>query len=73
MSEAHVLTKAAFSRHLGVSRARVLQYVAMGLPVRADGRLNLQEALRWVLQNIAPPPPTGGAGMTEADLERLLG
>lgn len=55
MPETQVLTKAAFSRHLGVSRARVSQYISMGLPCRPDGRLNLPAALRWVRENIALP------------------
>ena len=74
MSEMQVITKAAFSRLLGISKARVSQYVGMGMPVRADGRLDLPVALRWVRENIAPPWPAGGwdIELSEADLDALL-
>ena len=74
--EPQITTKAGFSRLLGVSKPRVSQYVAMGLPVRADGRLNLDEALRWVRENIVPPWPPArdeDIALSDGDLERILG
>jgi hypothetical protein len=56
-----IVTKAELSRMLGVSRARVAQYAALGLPTRDDGRLNTVLALQWVVGNILPPDEGGGA------------
>lgn len=43
-----ITTKAALADELGISRARVSQYVRDGLPVRSDGKLNRDEALNWL-------------------------
>jgi hypothetical protein len=56
-----IVTKADFSRMLNISRARVCQYAALGMPVREDGRLNTVLALQWVVGNIMPPDEGGGA------------
>ncbi|MDV2987410.1 UNVERIFIED_CONTAM: hypothetical protein Q9R58_24165 [Methylobacteriaceae bacterium AG10] len=45
-----ITTKAALADELGISRARVSQYVRDGLPVRSDGKLNRDEALNWLNQ-----------------------
>jgi hypothetical protein len=42
------ISKAHLARELGVSRARVSQFVGRGLPVRPDGRLDRGRALAWV-------------------------
>jgi hypothetical protein len=47
-----LITKSALAGLLNISTARVSQYVALGLPVRKDGRLNLDDALNWVSANI---------------------
>lgn len=47
-----LVTKSEFARHLGVSKARVSQYVAMGLPVRQDGSIDLQSGLNWVRKKV---------------------
>lgn len=47
-----ITTKAALADELGISRARVSQYVRDGLPVRSDGKLNRDEALNWLNRNI---------------------
>ena len=76
MPETHVISKAAFSRLLGVSKPRVSQYVAMGMPVRIDGRLDLAVAVAWVRDNIGPAyRPTGGQDieLSAEDLERICG
>ena len=36
---------------MGVSRARVTQLANQGMPVRDDGRVDLQEALTWISQH----------------------
>src|SRR3954470_1936051 len=43
-----ITTKSALAAELGITRGRVSQRVAAGLPVRSDGRLNREEAIRWV-------------------------
>lgn len=46
-----IITKAGLAAELGVSKARVSQYVQRGLPQRADGRLDRDAALRWLKRN----------------------
>jgi hypothetical protein len=55
-----IVSKAELSRMLGVSRARVSQFVALGMPVRDDGRLGTIVVLQWVVRNIMPPDEGGG-------------
>ncbi|MCJ2077893.1 hypothetical protein MKK68_19975 [Methylobacterium sp. E-016] len=47
-----IITKAALADELSISRARVSQYVAKGLPVRSDGKLDRSEALNWLHTNV---------------------
>ncbi|WP_264047973.1 hypothetical protein [Methylobacterium flocculans] len=47
-----ITTKAALADELGVTRARVSQYVKAGLPVRSDGKLERDEALNWLNRNV---------------------
>jgi predicted transcriptional regulator len=47
-----VIRKSELARRLGVSRPRVSQYVALGMPVRDDGRIELERACEWVLGTI---------------------
>jgi DNA-binding transcriptional regulator YdaS (Cro superfamily) len=47
-----VVRKSELAARLGISRARVSQYVQFGLPVRADGRVDLEAATEWVLDNV---------------------
>jgi phage terminase Nu1 subunit (DNA packaging protein) len=42
------------ARHIGVTPQRVGQYCARGLPVRADGKIDLAEALAWIKDNGRP-------------------
>ena len=51
----HSITKAAFAREIGVSKARVSQLVKLGLPVLPSGRLHRREARDWYGANITPP------------------
>jgi hypothetical protein len=55
-----IVTKAELSRMLNVSRARVSQFVQLGMPVRDDGRVGTVVALQWVVRNIMPPDTGGG-------------
>lgn len=47
-----ITTKAALADELGVTRARVSQYVKAGLPVRSDGKLSRGDALNWLNRNV---------------------
>lgn len=46
--------KSDAARVFGVSKARITQLVAKGLPVGTDGKLDLDEARRWMNENIDP-------------------
>src|SRR3954452_8591719 len=46
-----ITSKSALAAELGITRGRVSQYVAAGLPVRSDGRLDREEAIQWVAKN----------------------
>lgn len=48
-----IITKAALAAELGISKGRVSQYCAQGLPVRPDGKLNREDALDWVRNHIS--------------------
>lgn len=63
------ITKAELAKELNVSKARVTQLGKRGMPVRTDGRVNRDEALRWITQHMpgrsaayqAAVAATGGA------------
>jgi hypothetical protein len=46
-----ITTKSALAAELGITKARVSQYVRRGLPVRSDGRLDRTSALNWLAQH----------------------
>jgi plasmid maintenance system antidote protein VapI len=46
------LTKSELAERLGLSKGRVSQLVAQGLPVLPDGQVDAIEAARWVLDNL---------------------
>jgi hypothetical protein len=48
------LSKRGFAEEMGVSAARVSQWVAAGLPLEPNGRVNVEAARRWVDANIDP-------------------
>lgn len=45
--------KSQFAERVQLSKARVSQLVARGLPLTPDGRVRVVEALRWLRENIA--------------------
>ena len=47
-----VVTKSQLADHFGVSRARVSQYIKMGMPKMADDRIHFEAALYWIRRNI---------------------
>ena len=46
------MSRSAFARHLGISPARVTQYVKAGMPSYYDGSLNTERAERWIRKNV---------------------
>ena len=47
-----VLSKSELAGALGVSRGRISQLVAVGLPVRPDSKIDLDKAAAWYQKNI---------------------
>lgn len=50
--EQTVLSKAELARKLNVSRARITQLCHEGLPVLANGKVELQAALNWISTHV---------------------
>jgi hypothetical protein len=48
------ITKAAFAEKVGLTRGRISQLIAQGLPVLADGRIEVEAGLRWMEDNLDP-------------------
>ena len=44
--------KSELAWRFGVSLPRVSQFVALGMPVRDDGRIELEQACQWMLDTI---------------------
>ena len=47
-----ITTKAGLAAELGISKARISQYVQRGLPVLPSGKLDREQALHWIKRNI---------------------
>jgi hypothetical protein len=56
-------TKAAFAARVGLTRGRISQLVADGLPVRGDGRIDVEAGLAWMEQNLDPAKRNKGGSM----------
>ena len=65
MSE--IVTKSEFSRRVGLTRQRITQLVHLGLPVRADGKLDCDKAKAWLDANAAPWRGGWGSGMRRSE------
>ena len=48
------MTKAQLARDLGVTPARISQYIARGLPVLDTGKIELGLEIRWLKSNTCP-------------------
>src|SRR5437764_14732997 len=48
------VTKAAFAERVGLTRGRISQLIAQGLPVLADGRIEVEAGLRWMEETLDP-------------------
>jgi hypothetical protein len=53
-SKTGVVTKAAFAGRVGLTRGRISQLIAQGLPVLPDGRIEVEAGLRWMEENLDP-------------------
>jgi hypothetical protein len=49
---AQIINKTELARRLGVSAPRISQLIGRGLPVRPDGKIDLESALAWVSANV---------------------
>lgn len=47
-----VATKAEFAARVGLTRGRISQLIAQGLPVRPDGRIDVETDLQWMEDNL---------------------
>jgi len=50
------ISKAALSRRLKVSRARITQLLRLGLPVLTNGKVDEEAAVNWYERHIVPSP-----------------
>lgn len=57
-----ICSKAELARELKLSRSRITQLCAKGLPVRADGKLDHDTAVQWVHDNNIPELGGWGKG-----------
>lgn len=62
-----IIAKSVLAEHLGITRGRVSQLVAEGLPTMPDGQLDASAAAAWVLATLRGPQ----AGPTR-DAARVL-
>ena len=58
-------SKSAFAARVGLTRGRISQLIAEGLPVRADGRIDVDAGLAWIEDNLDQARRgKGGGGAT---------
>ena len=71
-------TKKEFAERLGLTQGRISQLIAEGLPVRGDGRIDVDAGLAWIENNLDPSrrnkggaPAVTGRTATLAEAKRL--
>ena len=71
-------TKTGFAARAGLTKGRISQLIAEGLPVRPDGRINVDAGLTWIENNLDPgrrnkggAPSVTGKSATLAEARRL--
>jgi hypothetical protein len=71
-------TKTGFAARVGLTKGRISQLVAEGLPVRPDGRIDVDAGLTWIENNLDPgrrnkggSPSVAGKIATLAEAKRL--
>jgi hypothetical protein len=55
-----ISTKAELAEELRCTKQMVNKLVNNGLPVRDDGKVNVLDAMRWIVRNVTPPWDGGG-------------
>lgn len=60
------ISKAAFARKLGISKAAVSRYASMGMPQTADGCVDPAIAAKWIRDNIRIHSSSRGRGLRAA-------
>jgi hypothetical protein len=61
-----LINKTELAAELGVSRPRISQLVARGLPVEPDGSINLELAAFWVLDRLSESNAENGCARWNA-------
>ncbi len=72
MTTPEKVSKTQLAAILGVTKGRISQMVALGMPVDPDGRVNLAAARRWVDANIARPDPVVSDTYQQARLINMI-
>lgn len=49
-----LLTRTEFAKHVGLAKSRITQLVSEGLPIRKDGKINLDRGKRWIDNHLDP-------------------
>ena len=66
-------TKTAFAARVGLTKGRISQLVAEGLPVRPDGQIDVAVGLAWIEDNLDPARRNkGGAATAPARVSTTL-
>lgn len=65
-----VEAKTAFAERVGLTKGRISQLVAEGLPVRADGQINVADGLSWIEANLDPARRYKGGAVVAANSTR---
>jgi len=66
-------TKTAFAARVGLTKGRISQLVADGLPVRPDGQIDVAVGLAWIEDNLDPARLNrGGAAAAPARVSTTL-
>jgi hypothetical protein len=60
------ISKALFAKKLGVAKSTVSRYVAMGMPVTVDGRVDPELAAAWVRKHVKLQSGRRGVGVRAA-------
>lgn len=66
-------SKSQFATRVGVTKGRVSQLVAAGLPVREDGRIDIEAGLAWLEANLDPAKRNKGGTKIEAEKDSYGG
>lgn len=72
-------TKTEFAARVGLTKGRISQLIAEGLPVREDGQIDVEAGLAWMEKNLDPARRNKGGAITTghgspslAEVRRML-